>query len=54
MARSPNLPPPEPRMPAEIVKQHRADWRAFTHAIALNCAVVAAVLLLMLLFLRIL
>jgi hypothetical protein len=46
MARSPN--------PTALINQRRADWKLFTHWVVKVCAAVAAVLLLMLLFLRIL
>ena len=51
MANSPNS---EPKVPAALVAEHRNEWHNFTRAIVISCVSVAALLLLMLIFLRIL
>jgi len=43
-----------PEVPAELVAEKRAGWMWFTHFTVANCVAVAAILVLMLIFLRIL
>lgn len=41
-------------VPASLIAERRAGWHAFTRFIVANCVAIAALLLLMLVFLRIL
>jgi len=44
----------EPKVPTALLANRRDGWHAFTRFVVINCVAIAAILLLMLIFLRIL
>ncbi len=44
----------EPQVPVDMLRDRRQGWHDFTRFVVLNCLAVAAILVLMLVFLRIL